>query len=80
MMNYSLRFYYSTLTKNILLTGIQPTGNLHIGNYLGSITNMLKLQSSEEYTSRFLMIADYHSLTTALHYDHNNITFNHKIA
>lgn len=40
---------------------------------------MLQLQSSEEYSSRFLMIADYHSLTTALHYDHDNIKFNNKI-
>ncbi len=35
---------FSLEKSNILLTGIQPTGNLHIGNYLGSVTNMLKLQ------------------------------------
>jgi tryptophanyl-tRNA synthetase len=68
MIKYSLSFYYSIPKKNILLTGIQPTGNIHIGNYLGSINNMLKLQSSEEYSYKYLMIADYHSLTTALHY------------
>jgi len=32
-----------------LLTGIQPTGELHIGNYLGSITNMLKYQADPAY-------------------------------
>jgi tryptophanyl-tRNA synthetase len=38
------RAYFCFQKSNVLLTGIQPTGNLHIGNYLGSVTNMLKLQ------------------------------------
>jgi len=38
------RLFFCQAKPNILLTGIQPTGNLHIGNYLGSVTNMLKLQ------------------------------------
>jgi len=37
-------FGFSSDKRKILLTGIQPTGNLHVGNYLGSITNMLKYQ------------------------------------
>lgn len=40
---FSSNLYFFS-KSNILLTGIQPTGNLHIGNYLGSVTNMLKLQ------------------------------------
>jgi len=44
------------------LIGIQPTGKLHIGNYLGCIAKGLKLQS-EGHDVTFL-IANYHSLTT----------------
>ncbi len=44
-----------------ILSGIRPTGNLHIGNYFGAIINFLKLQ--EEHKC-FFFIADYHSLTT----------------
>ncbi|TVQ40604.1 MAG: tryptophan--tRNA ligase [Spirochaetaceae bacterium] len=44
-----------------LLTGDRPTGRLHLGHYVGSIANRLKLQS--EYDCHFL-IADLHMLTT----------------
>ncbi|RLD72935.1 MAG: tryptophan--tRNA ligase [Bacteroidetes bacterium] len=44
-----------------VLSGIRPTGNLHIGNYFGAVKNFLKLQ--ENYNSYFF-IADFHSLTT----------------
>lgn len=54
--------------RSTLLTGIQPTGDLHIGNFLGSVTNMLKLQQDPSYHRKYLMIADFHSLTTALAY------------
>jgi len=43
-----------------LLSGIQATGTLHLGNYLGAIQNWLKFQ--EEYKSYFF-IADLHSIT-----------------
>lgn len=43
-----------------LLTGIQPTGQLHIGNYLGVIKQIIDMQN--EYES-FVMIADLHALT-----------------
>lgn len=43
-----------------LLTGAQPTGRLHIGNYLGAIKNFLTLQ--DKYRS-FFMLADLHALT-----------------
>lgn len=44
-----------------VLSGIRPTGNLHLGNYFGAIRNFLKMQ--EEHNCYFF-IADYHSLTT----------------
>jgi tryptophanyl-tRNA synthetase len=44
-----------------VLSGIRPTGNLHLGNYYGAMVNFLKMQ--EEYTC-FFFIADWHSLTT----------------
>jgi tryptophanyl-tRNA synthetase len=46
---------------DIVLSGIRPTGNLHLGNYLGALKNFTKMQ--HENTCYFF-IADYHSLTT----------------
>lgn len=49
-------------SKPIILSGIQPTGPLHIGNYLGSVRNFLRLQ--DEYPGHcYFMIADYHSMS-----------------
>ncbi|KGN78822.1 tryptophan--tRNA ligase [Porphyromonas cangingivalis] len=45
----------------IVVSGIRPTGNLHLGNYFGAIKSFLKMQ--EEYKCYFF-IADWHSLTT----------------
>jgi len=47
--------------KDIVLSGIRPTGNLHLGNYYGAIRNFLSMQ--EDYNC-FFFIADVHSLTT----------------
>ncbi len=47
--------------KKRLLTGLQPSGQLHIGNYLGSLKPFVELYG--EYES-FLMLADYHALTS----------------
>ncbi len=44
-----------------VLSGIRPTGNLHLGNYFGALRNFVKMQ--HEYNCYFF-IADYHSLTT----------------
>lgn len=44
-----------------VLSGIQPSGNLHIGNYFGMMKPALALQEDNEV---FLFIADYHALTT----------------
>ncbi|OIP23431.1 tryptophan--tRNA ligase [bacterium CG_4_10_14_0_2_um_filter_33_32] len=46
--------------KNRIFSGIQPSGTLHIGNYLGAIVNWVKLQ--EEYES-FFCIVDLHAIT-----------------
>ena len=47
--------------REIVCSGIRPTGNLHLGNYFGALRNFVKMQ--EEYDCYFF-IADYHSLTT----------------
>lgn len=44
-----------------VLTGIQPSGLLHIGNYFGAIKQMLELQESSDL---FIFIANYHALTS----------------
>ena len=46
--------------KKIVVSGIQPTGELHLGNYLGAIKNWVDLQ--DDYDCYFF-IADYHSIT-----------------
>ncbi len=46
----------------ILVSGIQPSGRLHIGNYLGALKNFVELQNSGKYDCYFF-IADLHSLT-----------------
>ena len=50
------------MAKPILISGIQPTGRLHIGNYLGALKNFVELQNSGKYECYFF-IADLHSLT-----------------
>lgn len=47
--------------KEIVMSGIRPTGFLHLGNYFGAIRNYIKMQ--EDYQC-FFMVADLHSLTT----------------
>ncbi len=49
------------LIMETVLSGIRPTGNLHIGNYFGAVKNFIKMQ--EEHNC-FFFIADFHSLTT----------------
>lgn len=48
--------------KPILVSGMQPTGRLHIGNYLGALKNFVELQNSGEYQCYFFL-ADLHALT-----------------
>ncbi len=44
-----------------VVSGIRPTGKLHLGNYFGAVKNFIRMQ--EDYDT-FFFIADYHSLTT----------------
>ena len=44
-----------------ILSGVQPSGKLHIGNYFGAIRQHIDLQNEAEC---FYFIADYHALTT----------------
>tara|TARA_R110000782_G_scaffold117364_3_gene207666 strand:+ start:92056 stop:93063 length:1008 start_codon:yes stop_codon:yes gene_type:complete len=48
-----------------VLSGIQPTGNLHLGNYLGAIRNWVKMQDEMETAGSqcFFFLADMHSIT-----------------
>jgi tryptophanyl-tRNA synthetase len=47
-----------------VLSGIQPTGNLHLGNYLGAIRNWVRMQDEMSGDSRcFFFLADMHSIT-----------------
>lgn len=49
------------MAKKILLSGIQPSGTLHIGNYFGALKQFVDMQ--EEYDTR-VIIVDFHALTT----------------
>ena len=44
-----------------VVSGIRPTGFLHLGNYFGALRNFIKMQEENDC---FFFIADYHSLTT----------------
>ena len=46
---------------DIVLSGIRPTGNLHMGNYFGAVRNFVKIQDLHPC---YFFIADWHSLTT----------------
>ena len=50
--------------KKRYLSGIQPSGNLHIGNFLGAIKQHLDAQNQADW-DRFYFIANYHALTTS---------------
>ncbi len=51
------------MKKKRILSGMRPTGKLHIGHYVGALENWIALQ--DEYEN-FHLIADYHALTTSL--------------
>jgi len=51
------------MVKKVVVSGLQPSGTLHIGNFLGMIKNALALQEKKSY-DRFFFLADYHSLTS----------------
>ena len=49
------------MAKKRILTGDRPTGKLHLGHYVGSLRNRIKLQRDWELC---VLVADYHTLTT----------------
>lgn len=49
--------------KQIILTGDRPTGRLHVGHYVGSLKERVKLQNSGNYDEIYIMIADAQALT-----------------
>ena len=51
----------SAPAKKRILSGVQPSGKLHLGNYFGAIRQHLALQDEGEC---FYFIADYHALTS----------------
>ncbi len=51
------------MSKKVLVSGIQASGKLHIGNYFGAMKQNIELGNSDEYES-YIFIADYHALTT----------------
>ncbi|MBI2888435.1 MAG: tryptophan--tRNA ligase [Candidatus Liptonbacteria bacterium] len=50
------------MTKPVLFSGMQPTGRLHLGNYLGALKNWVELQASGRYQCYFFIV-DLHALT-----------------
>lgn len=50
------------MEKDIILTGDRPTGNLHIGHYVGSLRSRVEMQNSGKY-EMFILIADVQALT-----------------
>ena len=57
-------------TKKRIFSGIRATGRLHLGNYLGAIKGMLKLQDNPKYEMLFSVV-DVHAMTTP--YDKNTL-------
>ncbi len=59
------------MDKGIIMSGIQPTGDIHIGNYLGAIRQWVELTKDHEC---FYVIVDYHAIT--IDYDIENFQKN----
>ena len=54
-------YYLMSNSRKILLSGVKPTGRVHIGNYFGAMKQFVELQNDYE---SYVFIADYHALTT----------------
>lgn len=50
-------------TKPVLVSGVKPTGDLHIGNYFGAMRQFVELVDSGKYQP-YIFVADYHALNT----------------
>ena len=53
-------WYDTGYMESIILTGIKPTGEIHLGNYFGTIKQMIDLQRDG---TMFMFLADLHALT-----------------
>ena len=51
------------MKSNIILTGDRPTGRLHIGHYVGSLKERVRMQNEGGYDAFYVMIADAQALT-----------------
>lgn len=51
------------MAKRVILSGMRPTGRLHLGNWMGALSNWVNL-SQDPNTECFFMVADWHALTT----------------
>jgi tryptophanyl-tRNA synthetase len=51
------------VTEPVVLSGLRPTGRVHLGNYFGAVKNWVDLQNSAKYRC-FFFVADLHALTT----------------
>ena len=51
------------MAEKIILTGDRPTGRLHVGHYVGSLRERVRLQDSGEFGKVYIMIADAQALT-----------------
>jgi len=58
---FLIHYLRSSMKKEIVLSGIRPTGFLHLGNYFGAMRNYVRMQ--DEYNCYFF-VANWHSLTT----------------
>jgi len=58
---FILLYIRRLMTKEVVLSGIRPTGFLHLGNYFGAMRNYVRMQ--DEYNCYFF-VANWHSLTT----------------
>lgn len=54
-----------------ILSGMQPTYQLHLGNYLGALKNWVELQNSEPGNENLYCVVDMHAIT--MPYEHNNL-------
>lgn len=53
-----------TTTPQVILSGMRPTGMLHLGHFHGVIENWVKLQQDHRFDQCYYFVADWHSLTT----------------
>lgn len=51
-------------SPKIIVSGMRPTGMLHLGHYHGVIENWVKLQQDQSFKNLYIFVADWHSLTT----------------